>query len=128
MRNNPSENTSTFLIGNASIKVEIADDIGEQVQGLSGRDSLCPDCGMLFVYSRPGIRNFWMRDMKFPLDMIFIRDGAVVEIIEGVPIPEPGKEIPKVQSVHEADMVLEVNAGFAYAHDLKAGDAVDLSK
>lgn len=118
----------TVTIGGTIISVEIADVLGEQVRGLSGRDSLCPDCGMLFVYERPGIRNFWMRDMKFPLDMVFIRDGRVVEIIAGVPIPVPGEEIPKVQSAYESDMVLEVNVGFAAAHGLKAGDGVDLSK
>ncbi len=124
-RSKPSENNEILKIGNTTISVEISDEIGEQAQGLSGRDSLCQNCGMLFVYNEPIIQNFWMMGMKFPLDFVFIRDGKVIETIENVPKPAGGK-IPKVQSQHTADQVLEVNASFVKLSGIKAGDEVEL--
>lgn len=104
------------------LDIEIADGPQEQIKGLSGRNSLCETCGMLFVYKEPQIREFWMKGMKFPLDMIFIRDGKVVEIAENAPALVPGFPIPKMRSQVEADMVLEVNAGFAAKAGIKVGD------
>ena len=122
-----STEQSTLTVGGARLTVEIADELQEQIQGLSGRPSLCPDCGMLFVYSRPAILSVWMKDMKFPLDIIFIREGKISEIYENLPVPETGKAIPAIWSQQEAEMFLEVNAGFVQAHGLKKGDAIGLN-
>ncbi len=117
---------TTLTISNIKLTVEIADDLGEQTQGLSGRESLCETCGMLFIYDQPQIQSFWMRGMQFPLDIIFIRGGQIVELAEHVPVPIPGLEIPKIQSREEADMVLEVNAGFVLERHIRVGDRIGL--
>lgn len=116
----------TLVIGKTKLAVEVADEPLEQILGLSGRSSLCALCGMVFVFRQAQIQNFWMKDMKFPLDIIFIRHHKVVEIVENVPIPQPAGEITRVRSQEPADMVLEVNAGFASARGIMIGDLVQL--
>lgn len=120
--NNMNEST-VLKINDMEISVEIADDLPEQTMGLSGRDSLCEDCGMLFVYRDPQIQRFWMKDMKFPLDFIFIKENKVVDIFEDIPVPVDS-EIPRIQSREPADMVLEVNKGFVERNSIRVGDMV----
>lgn len=120
------EDIKSIKIGDTEVRVEISDDLGEQVQGLSGRDSLCPDCGILFIYEKPQIQNFWMKDMKFPLDILFIRRGKVVETRENIPNPRESEDPVKIQSSEQADMVLEVNAGLVQLREIKIGDTIKL--
>jgi uncharacterized membrane protein (UPF0127 family) len=117
-----TENTVT--IGPNQFRVEVADTLPKQIQGLSGRASLCPNCGMLFVYSNPRIQNFWMRGMKFPLDIIFIRDHQIVDIAPDLPSPLGGTPIVSVHSKDVADTVLELNAGSVQRYGLVTGQPV----
>ena len=108
-----------------TIPVELALTMGSQTRGLSYRESLDPDRGMLFVYSRPSVQRFWMYEMRFPLDMIFIDGDTVVDIAANVPAPDGG--IPKtVTSAAPADKVLEINAGKAEEWGIKVGSSVVL--
>ncbi len=116
-------------IDGTSLNVKIADTQAERTQGLSGLDSLPQDEGMLFVFSSPSQYRFWMKDMKFSIDMIFIRQGKVVDILSNIPQPLPGQtdqELPIYEPVVPVDSVLEVNAGFIAAHNVKVGDKIDL--
>lgn len=117
---------TNLQIGETNLFVEIADDLGEQYQGLSDRESLCQNCGMLFVYSEPKIQHFVMRGMRFPLDFVFARGGQVVELVENVPSPKVGESPRLITSSAEADMVLEVNAGFVSKNGIKVGDLVSI--
>src|SRR5438876_1112412 len=65
--------TKTLTIDNKSFTVEVATASADQQQGLSGRNSMSMDRGMLFEFSHPYAYAFWMKDMKFPLDILFIR-------------------------------------------------------
>lgn len=105
-------------IGKVKIAVEVATSLPQKFQGLSGRELLCANCGMLFVYDQPALQSFTMRGMKFPLDFIFIREGFVVEIRENIPHPRAGEEPQLVHSRIPADQVLEVNAGFVRANKI----------
>lgn len=92
----------------------------QQRQGLSGITSMFPEEGMLFQFSKPQILNFWMKDMNFNLDFVWIRDGQVVDLIENVssnPIDQLKILSPKVS----ADSVLELNAGQITKAHLKIG-------
>ena len=117
---------SVLRVGEQTLGVEIADSAEEWSQGLSGRERLVEDEGMLFVFDDQVRRSFWMRQMRFSLDMLFIRDGRVNEIVRNVPAPsgsQDGTEI-RVQSQEPADWVLEVNSGWAQEHGVKVGDEV----
>ncbi len=102
-----------------TLSVEIADELSEQVIGLSFRDALAPDHGMLFVYPQKDQRLFWMKDMKFAIDIVWIADGTVVGIDANVQPPSNANETPKIYpSPTAVDEALEVPAGYMQAHSL----------
>ena len=121
--------TTPLQVGSEVIFVEVAVSEQAQEQGLSYRDSLQDNQGMLFDLrptddTRPG---FWMKDMKFDLDMIWINEGKIIAINNNVPKPAPGqqqKDLPIYFPPSTVDMVLEMNAGWAASHSVKVGDAV----
>lgn len=117
----------TMRVGGANVALEIADTVGKQRQGLSGRASLPENQGMYFPMGEPSRYVFWMKDMQFPLDIIWIRDGRIVDISENVPYPV-GDHVPvSVQSKEPASGVLEVNADFTEKHGTKIGDTVEIA-
>lgn len=111
----------TVLIGEERYALEMADTDSERGKGLGGRDSLCEACGMLFVFESPGRYAFWMKDMRFPLDIIWLSGETVVFVEQDVQPDFSGIIEPPVS----ADRVIEVNAG--KADDLDAGDKVMFS-
>lgn len=123
------DNTTTLVtpervsleFNGSRVSVEVASTPSQQELGLSYRESLAPDAGMLFSFDVPARPAFWMKGMNFPLDFIYMRRGIVVELKESVPnaiIPAP------FFSNEEVDAVLEVNAGWVKAHGVKVGDMV----
>lgn len=112
-------------IGDASFNVEIADNAILQARGLSGRESLPEKTGMLFVFSSPAKRGFWMPDMHFSLDMVWISGDRIVDVTENVPpsgFGEPDIYYPPV----DVDKVLEIPAGSVKKYALKIGDILVL--
>ncbi len=120
---NKSKNEPILKIKDAKIFVEIADNPEKRTKGLSFRESLDEDRGMLFVFERPSFYYFSMRDMNFPLDFIWINGDEVVDITENVE-PEDFQPSNSFTSRVEADKVLEVNAGFVEKFKIKIGDKV----
>ena len=116
-------------IGNASYTVDLAVLPEERQQGLSGREHMDQDSGMLFVFDEEQQLYFWMKEMHFPLDIIWIdAQCRLLEVAENVPIPPPGAsndEIPRAQSPSPAKYVLEVRAGETARNGLAAGDVVE---
>lgn len=113
---------------NASVFVEVARDPYTWSKGLMFRESLASDAGMLFVFPDSTKRSFWMKDTLIPLDMLFIsRDRKIVTIHRNA---EPCKALfcPSYTSTDEAMYVLEVNGGFADAHDIREGDVVEIAE
>lgn len=71
--------TQTLQIGSALYsQVEVSDSPEERAQGLSHRETLCQECAMVFVFDQPGQYGFWMKDMRFRIDILWVRDGRVV--------------------------------------------------
>lgn len=123
------KNLPVITINDNKIYVEIADNNESRAQGLSGREYLHEFEGMLFLYEFPNRPGFWMYDMNFDLDMIWINNGVVVDITENVPAPEPGthpSDLPRYFPSQNVDAILEVNAGFAAKHNIQVGDSVIL--
>jgi uncharacterized membrane protein (UPF0127 family) len=111
----------------AVVTVEVAQTEAEKVRGLSGRESLEPGRGMLFVYEAPARPIIWMRGMRFPLDILWIRDGRVVDLVMEAKPPAPG-EAPQVFSPREeVQYVLEVPAGFTKRYGVALDDPVQIN-
>ncbi len=104
----------TVTIGN-EYSFLVANNPYEWRRGLSGKTSETMDAlGMLFVFPRERERSFWMKDMKFNLDIIWIKEGRIMKIDRNVPAPENGEAPAVVDSrPFEVDAVLEVPAGGA---------------
>jgi len=114
-------------IGNrVAVPVEVARTEAEKTRGLSGRDRLAPDRGMLFVYEAPVRPLIWMRGMRFPLDILWIRDGRVVDLVRGAKAPAPGEAPQEFAPREDAQYVLEVPAGFVERQGIAVGDRVEM--
>ena len=113
-------------IGTASVDVEVARTPVEQALGLSNRATLPENQGMLFIYDEPHFPSIWMKDMKFPIDIIWIGDDlTVVDLTENI----SPSSFPKTFSPGKAaSYVLEVNVGFARGHAIKIGDKVKFTE
>lgn len=122
---------NVLQINGSNIKVEIADTPQERSKGLGGRDSLATGSGMLFVFEKADKYSFWMKEVKFALDFIYIKDDKVVDIIENVSPPEAGQKdenLPIYQPKVEVDKVLEVSAGTVKQFNVNKGDIVKFSQ
>jgi uncharacterized protein len=123
-----NKNTSSkakVTIDNHTFSVDVATTSAQQQQGLSGRDSLPQDQGMLFIFNQAARYPFWMKDMKFPLDMLYINNNKIVTIFQNVPVPQQGKtNLPVYTPSTSANQVLEINAGLAKKYNLQKGDTV----
>lgn len=112
-------------IGAFTWPVELALTGAEQAQGLSGRAELAAGSGMLFVWHQESRRAFWMPDMNFPLDLVWLNgECAVVQITAAAPPQAPGQsraDLPRY-TVDGVQYVLEINAGEAARHGIKVGD------
>ena len=113
-------------IGDHVYQVEVVDTVVSMAQGLSGRESLPEGSGMLFVFDPPRPEAFWMKDMRFSIDIIWIRNGKVIGVVERAPVPS-GSTIPTFSSAGVVDHVLEVPAGTVTLDALKVGDTVTIS-
>jgi len=126
--------SSTVRIGGETLRVTVAATEMTRKQGLSGRAGLENDEGMLFVFPRDGKYSFWMKDMRFSIDIIWIsasdrpsRDGSAGgRIVYIAPDVSPATYPEDFVSPTPARYVLEVPAGFTGAHGVRVGDIVGL--
>jgi hypothetical protein len=109
-------------INNLVLKVEIAATSAQRARGLSGRLQLPPNQGMLFVFPAADYHAFWMKDMHFPLDIIWIDDEQ--RIVDIAPDLSPDTYPRLFRPRQPARYVLEVQAGTAAKYGLKIGDSV----
>jgi uncharacterized membrane protein (UPF0127 family) len=122
--------SKSIIIGSKTVQVQIADTNDKRIKGLSGATSLDANSGMLFVFGQKSSPLFWMKDMLFSLDLIWISNGKVVKIDKNVPKPAPNTQDNKLKTYtagQPIDFVLEVNGGFSVTNSIKVGDNVDLS-
>lgn len=111
-----------LTLGTAQFIVDVADSEPARTNGLSGRDKLGDTEGMLFLFDAPGRPSFWMKDMRFSIDIIWIQsDGIVAGITHNV----SPKTYPKLfRSKTDIRYVLEISAGRAREVGLRVGDQV----
>ena len=108
-------------INNIKIPIEIVDTEETRRLGLSYRESLEKDSGMLFVMPSKQVSSYWMKDMNFPLDIIWIDGERIVNISRDLP---PGGSHPDISYSSDlpVDYVLEVNGGFCDKSGIKIDD------
>jgi len=100
------------------IDAMVADDYGEKYTGLSDTDKLAPSEGMVFVYEDTAKRAFVMRDMAFPIDIIFVAGNGTIVGIEEAAVDDDGR------FTGTARWVIEVNRGYTTAHGIEVGHSV----
>ena len=115
-----------LTIGETAIKVGIARSVQEQAQGLSNTPSLPSNMGELFIFDTPGTYGFWMKDMQYPLDFIWIDASHRIIAITSSVSPDSYPEILYPPS--KVSAVLEVNAHFSTIHGITVGQIVTLKK
>lgn len=142
--------TALVKISDTVIQAELADTPEKRVQGLSGREKLGENEGMLFIFDESDYHGIWMKGMRFPIDIIWarpVRDRAradapegplgraisngvkldleIVDIAENIsPDTYPQVFRPKESAFY----VLEVNADFVAKNGIKTGDAIEFER
>jgi uncharacterized membrane protein (UPF0127 family) len=118
-------------LGKTTIKVEIFDTQEKRHKGLADREMLNPNEGALFVFNEKKVQPaFWMKNMKFAIDIIWIADDKVSQIDKNIPAPEEGtreEDLKFYLPKEPIDYVLEVNTGFSEKNKIEIGTSVDLS-
>lgn len=115
--------------GQEKVTVEVARTATDMQKGLSGRRSLAVNHGMLFIFNKPQIVEFWMKVMLFPLDFVWINNQKIVDLTEYVSPPLPGvkdSQLITYSPHYSVNAVLEVGAGFASQYHLKIGQSVKI--
>jgi uncharacterized membrane protein (UPF0127 family) len=116
-----ANSVKTLAIGTTTLNIEVANTNEAREKGLSGRSGLAPNEGMLFIFREPGYYGFWMKDMKFPIDIAWLdQNKKIIFIAKDVsPYTYPQVFMP---TSTPALYVLETGAGFFENHNLKIGD------
>lgn len=119
-----TDDLRTIHVGGQVIHVSIADTRAMRALGLGGRAGLAYNEGMLFVFPRDDRYSFWMKDMLFPVDILWLAaDGRVVYMVQRVdPNTYPKTFTPDAT----ARYVLELPSGYAGKHGVAIGDLVQL--
>lgn len=120
-----AKDSTIVSIGKLSVNAKIVSSANDKKTGLSKYDTLPLDQGMLFVFDKSDIYPFWMKGMKFAIDIIWIdQNKKVVDIAKNVP-PEPGKndvQLKQYKPSAASKYVLEVNAGLSDLNNINIGD------
>ena len=116
--------TAEWTLNDKTMNLLVASTSAEQELGLGQRPSLASTTGMIFVFDAPGSYPFWMKDMSFPLDIIWLdQNFKIIHIEKNL---SPSTFPNAYTSDSPAQYVIEVNAGFTGQNSLSVGDALDI--
>lgn len=122
-------NRAVVEIKGATLLVGVARDSAAQTRGLSGRESIPEFGGILFLFDAPGYYEIWMKDMKIPIDILWLRNGRVADMEENA-LPPAARTSNANLKIYRpdapADAVLEVKSGFSSRFGVRIGDAVSV--
>lgn len=119
--------TKNISIASHQIQAYLADTEQKQQTGLAAFDKINQNRGMVFYFATPDKYAFWMKDMKFAIDIIWIRDNKIVDISQNIQT-ETGKsdnKLTKYYPASEVDTVLEVNTGWANKNKIRVGESIN---
>lgn len=123
---NSNKNSKIVKINDIEINIEVAKTNTEKSKGLSNREKLDENSGMIFIFEKNSKPAFWMKDTKISLDIIWINDNKIVGVEKNVQ-PEPNKkdsELKRYSAPSSVDYVLEVNGGFSEKNNIKIGQSL----
>jgi uncharacterized protein len=126
----PDRQTATITVGTTPLQVELAITLAERERGLGYRAGLEPGTGMLFIDDAAKPQTFWMKGMRFCLDIVWIDGTKIVGAAQSVcpaAYGTPDNQLPIYASPEPVKYVLEVPAGWLAANGYGAGTPVDLS-
>lgn len=111
-----------LVSGKKRFILQVAATLTEQQKGLGGRPSLAQNQGMLFSFGKASVHCFWMKDMHFPLDMIWVGSNKqALSVQSGVsPDTYPRTLCPNVP----AKYVIELNDGQAAQAGIHTGETL----
>lgn len=113
-------------LGSSVFKARLATTEAERIQGLSGVEKLDANEGLLMIYTKPEVSGIWMKDMKIPIDIIWLdSDKKVIHIVMNAS-PEIGESKTFTPS-SPALYVFEVPAGTVKKSAIKIGDTAEFS-
>lgn len=113
------------FVGGNFLLIERAVTQEEKTLGLGNRSDICDYCGMLFLFDESAKRSFWMKDMSFDIDIIWINNYRVVHINQNV---RHDIDVKHAYTYEPVDTVLEVSSGYVRRNNVKIGDSVRFIK
>lgn len=112
-----------LVVGDRQYVLEVSDTHEKRIKGLSGRQNLPENKGMLFTYAEAGNECIWMKDMHFSLDILWLNaDKKVIKIERSV----SPKTYPRSFCANGTQYVIELNAGEAAKAGVKVGQQIEL--
>ena len=117
-------NTRSMVIRDIEVQASVAETWPERIEGLSNTPYLPEGVVKLFVFDSAGFHSFWMKDMNYGIDILWVNEASEIVHIEQEASPEsyPAMFVPN----EEARYVIETVAGFVEKHGLVLGDSVVL--
>lgn len=116
--------SASLMINEHYVELDIAATNEARQQGLSGRTELEEDEGMLFLFSSAGRHSFWMKDMNFPIDIIWLDErNEVVDIKERA---QPESYPETFAPAKSATKVVELTADFVAEEEIKIGQQLNI--
>lgn len=117
-------NTKSMVIRDIEVQASVAETWPERIEGLSNTPYLPESIVKLFVFDSSGLHSFWMKDMNYSIDIIWVDEAGEIIHIEkdASPASYPAMFVP----TKEARYVIETVAGFVDKHSLQLGDGVVL--
>ena len=118
----PTLPTTTMHLGTSDFTIEIANTDPTREFGLMKRDDMAPNHGMIFVFGEEQPRSFWMKNTRFPLDILYLDStGKIVSIKQ-----MKAYDLTAVPSDAPAKYAIELNFGAAKNYGIKVGDHIEI--
>ncbi len=122
------EKQARIVIDGQVILADVALTSKDREQGLAGVKYMGDNEGMLFIFEEEKRHGIWMKGMKIPIDILWIKDEVIVDVDEHV-MPEPDKDISELtiyKPSESVDRVLEIRGGRFGMFDVEVGDKIEI--
>lgn len=120
---------SFVIVKEVLFRAEFAETPLTKEVGLSKYNNIDNDFALVFLFEKSGKPVFWMKNMLFPIDIIFVKDYKITQIYSEVPKPanESG-DLPLYIPKKDSDIVIEINSGLSKKYKFKEGDQIKIVK